>query len=113
MNIRATLRIHGYSKFHYSSVTDIYIIHHLVRSVDKKTRANQKSNLSQYVGQTREKEDVSSILEDYEGKVEGHPIRTNRQTVNASKKQYFSKSLTKCGKYIGIVILICNSITSF
>jgi hypothetical protein len=44
-----------------------------VRSVDKKTRANQKSSLSQYVGQTGEKEDVSSsILEDYEGKVEGH-----------------------------------------
>jgi uncharacterized protein YeeX (DUF496 family) len=98
MSIRATLRIHGYSKFHYSSVTDIYIIHHLVRSVDKKTRANQKSSLSQYVGQTREKEDVSSILEDYEGKVEGHPIRTNRQTVNASKRQYFSENLDQMWK---------------
>lgn len=58
-------------------------------SVDKKTRANQKSSLSQYVGPTHEKKDASSILEDYEGKVQGHPIRTDRQTVNASKKAVF------------------------
>jgi len=63
--------------------------------------------------QTHEKEDVSSILEDFEGKVEGHSIRTDRQTVNASKRQYFSKSLTKCGKYLRIVILIRNSTVPF